>query len=57
MPFDVLSEHIEQSLVILSALEALSALVAILFYMTLAAFIVYLIGVWRLCRAKDSLSK
>lgn len=57
MTFDALSEHIGQSLIILATMEALNAIITVLFYVTLATFIVYLIGVWRLYRAEDGLSK
>ena len=57
MTFEVFSEHIGQSLIILATMEALSAIITVLFYVTLANFIVYLIGVWRLCRAEVGLSK
>lgn len=50
MNFDGFSEYAGQSLIVLAAMEALSALMAVLFCMTLAAFVIYLIGVWRLCR-------
>ena len=45
MTFEALSEHIGQSLIILATMEALSAIITVLFYVTLATFIVYLLGV------------
>ena len=51
------SEFIAQSMVMRAAMEALSAVMAVLFGLTLAAFVIYLIGVWRLCRAEDRLSE
>ncbi|MGH9752025.1 MAG: hypothetical protein ACREA2_04520 [Blastocatellia bacterium] len=55
MNFGGFSEFIVQALIIRAALEALSAVMAVLFGLALAAFVVYLIGVWRLCRAEDRL--
>jgi hypothetical protein len=57
MIFDGFSEYSGQPLIILTALEILGAVMAVLFCMTLAAFVIYLIGVWRLCRAEDRLSR
>ena len=57
MKFSGSFDFIEQSLIIRAALEGLSAVIAVLFCMTLAAFVIYLIGVWRLCRAEDRLSE
>lgn len=51
------SDFIVQALIIRAALEALSAVMAVMFCPSLAAFAVYLIGVWRLCRAEYRLSK
>jgi len=51
------SEFIAQAMVMRAAMEALSAVMAVLFGLTLAAFVIYLIGVWRLCRAEDRLSE
>ena len=51
------SEFIAQMMVMRAAMEALGAVMAVLFSLTLAAFFVYLIGVWRLCRAEDGLSE
>jgi len=47
------SEFIAQAMVMLVAMEALSAVMAVLFGLTLAAFVIYPFGVWRLCRAED----
>jgi len=46
------SELIQQALIIRTALEALAPIVAVLGCVALAAFIVYLIGAFRLCRAE-----
>ena len=53
MSFRGFSEFIEQAMSLWAALEALRAVMAILFCVALATFVVYLIGVWRLCRAED----
>jgi len=46
------SKLIEQALLIRLALEALLPVIAVLCCLTLAAFVVYLIGVFHLCRAE-----
>jgi len=51
------SEFIAQMMVMRAAMEALGAVMAVMFSLTLAAFVVYLVGVWRLCRAVDRLSE
>lgn len=56
MNFGGLSEYAGQGLIIQAALEALSVVMAVLFSLTLAAFAVYLTGVWLLCRAEDCLN-
>jgi len=57
MIFNQFSEFTDQAPIIRAALLGLSAVMAVLFCLTLAAFVVYLIGVWRLCHAEDRLSK
>jgi hypothetical protein len=57
MTFDRFSEDTGQTLIIRTTLEALGAITEIFFYMALAAFVIYLIGLWRLCRAEDRLSR
>jgi hypothetical protein len=53
MTFDVFTEDTGQTLIIRTALEALGAITEVFIYMALAAFIIYLIGLWRLCRAES----
>ena len=57
MIFDGFSEYAGQPLIIRTALEALGIVTEVFFYMALAAFVIYLVGLWRLCRAKDRLSR
>jgi len=57
MNFDGFSGYFGQALIVTAALEALNAIMAALFCLTFAAFVIYLIGVWRLYRAEDGLSK
>ena len=57
MNVDVVYEFSAQALLIRVALEGLSAVMAIMFCLTSVAFIVYLIGVWRLCHAEYRLRK
>ena len=46
------SELIEQALIIRMALEALAPIVVVLGCVALAAFVLYLMGVFHLCRAE-----
>ena len=46
------SELIEQALIIRMALEALAPIVLVLGCVALAAFVLYLLGVFHLCRAE-----
>ena len=52
MTFDGFYEGAGQTLIIRTALEALGAITEVFIYMALAAFVIYLIGLWRLCRAE-----
>jgi hypothetical protein len=52
MTFDGFTEDTGQTLIIRTALEALGAVTEVFIYMALAAFVIYLIGLWRLCRAE-----
>src|SRR5262245_28410599 len=55
MIFNQFSEFTDQAPIIRAALLGLSAVMAVLFCLTLAAFVVYLIGVWRLCNSDPPL--
>ncbi|HKQ73556.1 MAG TPA: hypothetical protein VJ810_07515 [Blastocatellia bacterium] len=57
MDFSGSSELIAQALIARVALEALSVVTMVMFCASLMAFVVYLVGVWRLCRAEYRLSK
>ncbi len=57
MNVDVVSESAAQALFIRVAMEALGAIVAVLFCLAFAAFVLYLVGVWRLCQAEHRLSE